>query len=153
VSYRRILVAVDDSPAGFDAARAAVELAAGWGGEVRAVTVLRDHTLASVIGGQATDTAQRVAAGARSVLSWVTELASARGVPTTVVARDGEPSRRILEEAEAWGAELIVMGRSDRRGPSSPYLGSETAHVLEFSEWPVLVIPRADDHVGRTQLP
>ena len=36
VSYRRILVAVDDSPAGLDAARVAVELAAGWGGEVRA---------------------------------------------------------------------------------------------------------------------
>jgi nucleotide-binding universal stress UspA family protein len=114
--------------------------------------VLRDHTLASVIGAQASDTAQRVAAGAHSVLSWVAELAAGRGVPATVVARDGEPSRRILEEAEAWGAELIVMGRSDRRGPSSPYLGSETAHVLEFSERPVLVIPRADEH-GRAQRP
>ena len=141
MTYRRILVAVDDSPAALDAARVAIELASGWGGEVRAVTVVRDHGLAAAIGGGSSDTQQRAAAGARSVLGWVSELAAARDVPCSTVALDGEPFRRILEEGDSWSADLIVMGRSDRRGPSSPYLGSETAHVLEFSERPVLVVP------------
>ncbi len=95
-----------------------------------------------LIGGPLTETAARVAGGARSVLGWVTELAAARGVVCRTVTRDGEPFRRILEEADTWDADLIVMGRSDRRGPSSPYLGSETAHVLEFTDRPVLVVPR-----------
>ena len=143
MSYRRILVAVDDSPAGLDAARVGVELATGWRASVRAVTVVSDHTLAGVIGGEPADTERRMVAGARSVLGWVGDLAARHGVPCDVVERDGEPFRRILEEADDWDADLIVMGLSDRRGPSSPYLGSETAHVLEFSERPVLVIPRA----------
>ena len=144
--FRRILVAVDDSPGGLDAARAAIDLAAGSSGELRAVTVLQDHLLAGIIGGRHSDTAARVAGGARSLLGWVAQAAAARGVPCQTLTREGEPFRRILEEADDWGADLIVMGRSDRRGPSSPYLGSETAHVLEFTKRPVLVVPPAEGH-------
>ena len=143
MSYRRILVAVDDSPAALDAARAAIDLAADHGAAVRAISVLRDHTVELAIGGETSNTQRRLTASAQSVLAWVAELAAARDVECDTVERDGEPFRQILDEADAWAAELIVIGRSDRRGPSSPYLGSETAHVLEFSDRPVLVVPRA----------
>jgi nucleotide-binding universal stress UspA family protein len=137
----RILVAVDDSPPGLEAARAAIDLAAGQGAILRAITVLRDHVLTGAIGGEPTNTQRRLEAGGRSVLAWVEDAARARDVPCDTVERDGDPFRRILDEAESWAADLIVMGRSDRRGPSSPYLGSETAHVLEFTDRPVLVVP------------
>lgn len=142
---RRILVAVDDSPAGLDAARAAIDLAAEQHAVVRAVTVLHDHVLQRAVGGELTTAEERLAAGARSVLTWVAELASARAVTCETVERGGEPFRQILDEADGWEADLVVIGRSDRRGPSSPYLGSETAHVLEFTDRPVLVVP----HVSR----
>ena len=148
VIYRRILLAVDDSPSGLDAARAAVNLAAASGAEVRAVSVLHDHTLTAMIGGHPSETAARVAAGAKSLLGWVGQLADTHGVTCQTVVREGEPFRCILDEAESWGADLIVMGRSDRRGPSSPYLGSETAQVLEFTDRPVLVIPRVAQTPG-----
>ncbi len=141
MTYDRILVAVDDSPAGLDAARAAVELAAECGATLIAVTVLRDHVLAGAIGGAPDETARRLALAGRSLLGWVAELAAGQGVACETVVRDGEPAGRILEEAEARDAQLLVMGLSGRQGPSSPYLGSETAHVLEFTERPVLVIP------------
>lgn len=149
MTYHRILVAVDDSPASLDAARAAVDLAAGQGADIRAVTVLRDHTLAGAIGGDPANTEERLAAGGRSLLAWVADLAATHGVTCDTAERDGEPFRRILDEADAWPADLIVMGRSDRRGPSSPYLGSETAHVLEFTDRPVLVVPRAGERSSR----
>jgi nucleotide-binding universal stress UspA family protein len=142
MTYQRILVAVDDSPAGLDAVRATIDLAGAQGAIIRAVTVVRDHALAGALGGPPADAEERLAAGGRSVLAWVTELATAANVPCETVARDGEPFRRILEEADTWEADLIVMGRSDRRGPSSPYVGSETAQVLEFTRRPVLVVPR-----------
>jgi len=145
MSFQQILVAVDDSPAGLAAARAAVDLAADLGATVRAITVLRDHVLTGAIGGEPANTERRLAAGGRSLLAWVVDLASARGVSCDTVEQDGDPFRRILDEADAWDADLIVMGRSDRRGPSSPYLGSETAHVLEFTDRPVLVVPRAGE--------
>ena len=141
MAYARILVAVDDSPAGLEAAQTAVELAAEWHATVRAITVVHDHAVTRAIGDR-DETAKRIVEGGRSLLGWVARLAAGRGVPCETFVRDGEPFRRVLEEADAWDAQLVVMGRSDRRGPSSPYLGSETAHVLEFVERPVLVVPR-----------
>jgi len=141
MTYTRILIAVDDSPAGLGAARAAIDLAAAHHARARAITVLRDHVLTAAIGDGTEKTKERRAAGAWSVLAWVSDLAAARGVDCETAERDGTPFRQILDEADTWNADLIVMGRSDRRGPSSPYLGSETAHVLEFTDRPVLVIP------------
>lgn len=145
MTYDRILVAVDDSPAGLEAARAAVDLAGSHGAAVRAITVHVDHAVTGALGGEPVSTERRIANSGRALLSWVADLAAARHVPCDTVEREGEPFRRILEEADTYDADLIVMGRSDRRGPSSPYLGSATAHVLEFAVRPVLVVPRAED--------
>lgn len=142
MTFRRVLVAVDDSPAGLDAARTAVDLAGDGGVTLRAITVLSDGTVTRSVGIAEASTEQRLAAGARSVLAWVARVADGQGVACELVEREGAPARLILEEADAWDADLIVMGRSDRRGPSSPYLGSETAYVLEFTDRPVLVVPR-----------
>jgi nucleotide-binding universal stress UspA family protein len=60
-------------------------------------------------------------------------------VETTVVA--GEAFACILHEAQAWKAELIVMAVSHRDALRSPYVGSQTEHVLEFAECPVLIVP------------
>ena len=46
---RRILLAVDDSPAGLAAARSAMQLAQACEADVRAVTVLLDGLLESVL--------------------------------------------------------------------------------------------------------
>lgn len=145
MTFRRLLVAVDDSPAALAAARLAIELAAGWKAAVRAVTVVRDGRLLEAMDGRepgAADARRRLSEGARSVLAWVAELGAERSVPVeTAHSQDADPFRAILAEAHLWEADLIIMGRSDRRGPSSPYLGSSTAHVLEFADVPVLVVP------------
>ena len=76
-------------------------------------------------------------------------------VHTAIVT--GAPFRGILQQAKVWRADLVVMAVSGRRGLRSPYVGSETERVLEFSTCPVLVVPagaaRAEglrgDEVGR----
>ena len=40
------------------------------------------------------------------------------------------------------------MAVSDRRGLRSAYVGSETEHVLEFAECPVLVVPSEPQRQG-----
>jgi len=138
----RILLAVDDSPAALAAGRLAVATAQAYGARLRVVTVVEDGLLderLSVLGNQGLK-ARRASAGS-SVLSHVARAAADAGVSAEVLQLEGEAGRRILESARRWPADLVVIGRSERRGAGDPYIGSVTRQVLEFAEQPVLVAP------------
>ena len=142
-TVQRILVGVADSPSGMAAARAAVALSADLGAQLRAVHVLADHELAAVVAGSGnrTDVAQRRDTAALAVLRHVASLATRAGVAVSTAELLGDVSRCLLEEAHAWGADLVVVGRTTRRGAGQPFAGPEVQEVLEFSERPVLVVP------------
>ena len=55
---------------------------------------------------------------------------------------EGDPAALLLTEATNWGADLVVIGRSDVRGTGRPYVGTVTRKVLELVDTPVLVVPR-----------
>jgi nucleotide-binding universal stress UspA family protein len=59
-----------------------------------------------------------------------------------IAVREGEPVRRILEEAEVGRADLIVMGTRGRSGVSRLLLGSVAEAVLRRASCPVLTVPR-----------
>jgi nucleotide-binding universal stress UspA family protein len=129
-AIERVLIAVDDSIESLEAARTGARIAAGWGALVRVINVVPEGTVNDAI--------------ARRLLAYVAHEVQRGGVaPERVetMVRAGQPFRRILEEARAWEAGLIVMAVSNRVGLRSPYVGSETEHVLEFTECPVLVVP------------
>ncbi|MEU8233245.1 universal stress protein [Actinoplanes sp. NPDC048967] len=123
----RILLAADDSPAAFAAARVCVELAGCCGASVR--TVVARHAAAGA--GETTD----------PVLRHVRRLAAEAAVPCEGVVVTGPVASSILEQAEAYDADLIAIGRSDSTGTGRPYVGHHTRHVLEFADRPVMVVP------------
>lgn len=142
MSFHRILVAVDDSPAALRAARLAIDLARGWGAAVRVVTVTADHEVDALLDGDPeARVRERAAEASSALLRHLADDAAHLGLDHDARLLQGTPFRMVLEAARDWEADLIIMGRSDRRGPSSPYLGSVTAHVLEFADCPVLVVP------------
>ncbi len=145
MTIRRVLVAVDDSPGALRAAQVALDLATGWRAQLRLVAVTTDHILGALLDTAVPDggATERGEQGGRALLRHLTDTARSQGLDVDAVQLTGEPFRQILDQAQSWPADLIVMGRSDRRGPSSTYLGSVTAHVLEFADCPVLVVPRA----------
>ncbi len=123
----RMLVAVDDSAPALAAAQFAIGLARDLGAAVDVVTVVEPTRDPSTI------------------LHYVRAMAEREGVPATVAAgRDGRPDECLRAAAATSGADLIVMGRTDRRASGRPYVGSQTEHVLEFAEVPVLVVPDLD---------
>ncbi|HUY40398.1 MAG TPA: universal stress protein [Candidatus Dormibacteraeota bacterium] len=141
----RVLVAVDDSRESLGAARVAARLAAGWNASVRVLTVVEDSLIGEAVASVAgPGVEERMRRDAERVLAQVGRDMAAAGVPAASVetmVRSGVPFRRILEEARSWPADLVVMAVSDRRGVQSAYVGSETEHVLEFAQCPVLVVP------------
>jgi nucleotide-binding universal stress UspA family protein len=160
---RRILLAVDDSPASLATARAAVQLASECSADVLAVHVLgwpavpgkeagRGHgaprteaeppAAAGRAGGAAgPGSGAAVEPDSIAVLRFAADLARRAAVPIEIMAPEGDPAREILDLAAAWPADLIVLGRSAGRRVGQPYIGSKVRHVLEFSDAPVLVVP------------
>jgi nucleotide-binding universal stress UspA family protein len=140
----KILVAVDDSADGLAAARTAIALAGTLGPCLRFVHVTADGAVAAALGEDGrTHLAERREQAGAALLHHVAGLAGGAGVPADSRLLAGEPAGCILDEARDWHAGLVVIGRSDRRGPGQPYMGRETRHVLEFAEQPVLVVPRS----------
>ena len=139
----RILVAVDDSPAALAAARAAIDLAGPLKARLRALSVIGDHTLRDTLVARSSfpDVPARREAAGVSLLEHVAELARQAAVEIETRQLGGEPARLILAEARAWAADLVVIGKSGRHRLGEPYVGGQTAHVLEFADRPVLVIP------------
>ena len=146
----RILVAVNDSPAGLAAARAAI-----WLGTESRATVLAVHVIADEApqdgrgppGGHdrpspgGTVDADIRAREATAVLDFVAGLAQQAGVPLETRMLPGGPGRVILEQAARWGADVIMLGRSGVRHVGQPFVGSQVLYVLEFADVPVVVVP------------
>ena len=134
---QRVLFAVDDSVESLAAVRYGARLAADWNAAVRIMTAVAESPAE-------TNAARK--AEAERLVKHVVRTVAAAGVPAQKadsVVRAGEAFRCILEEARSWQADLIVMAVSHRSGLRSPYVGSQTEHVLEFTPCPVLVVPGA----------
>lgn len=133
-----VLVAVDDSPASLAGVHLAIELAASAGATLCAVAVAPDQP---VVEWEARSRPQPLQQAASRLLDYVSRLARQAGVPIATALVEGEPARCILDHARAVAADVIVVGRSAQPGPGQPYIGSQTRHVLEFAEAPVIVVP------------
>ncbi|HEX6934969.1 MAG TPA: universal stress protein [Actinomycetes bacterium] len=139
----RLLVAVDDSPAGIRSVRVGSELAARLGAELRLMTVFQDGRLTAALAQVSAEpsVSERRLGSVVSVLAHASRLAAEAGVTAETCQREGEPGREVLAEARAWSADLLVLGRAAQRRPGEPYVGDVAAHVLELSELPVLLVP------------
>ena len=139
----RILVAVDDSPASFAAARVAAALAAALGARLRVVHVAVDHELGEAVA-RVSDQPHvhtRILEGRQALLSRVSSLTTSAGVVPEAALLTGSIAPAVLGDAHAWGADLVVVGKSARAVVGDPYIGSQTRQLLEFAERPVLVVP------------
>jgi len=147
----RILVAVDDSADSFSAARVAIQLAARLGGRLRVLHVSADHLLSATIStaSAVADAPQRRAVAATGLLARVSELAAVAGVEVETELGEGEVGPAVVAAAEAWGADLVVLGRAAHHVGGAPYVGSQTRYVLELADLPVLVVPHLRDESVR----
>jgi nucleotide-binding universal stress UspA family protein len=138
----RILLAVDDSPASFRAARLAIAIARAQQARLRVVSVVGDGEVDEAIRTAAEPTfLERRQAAAAGVLDRVSRLADRDGVDVETYKLQGRVAEHVLGQADRWHADMIVMGRSSTHRTGDPYVGSQTRHVLEFSDQPVLVVP------------
>ncbi len=140
-----LLLCVDGSPAAMAATHLALRIARDWTAKVYALFVVEDAGLAAHVD-RAIDGAgsgQRLVDAGEALLARVAALATEANVELQCRLDTGEPFEQILECARVLQPDFIVMGRTGRRGPGRALVGSEVEHVLEFTEWPLIVVPEA----------
>jgi hypothetical protein len=141
---RKVLLAIDDSPAALASTRAAVDLAAACGADLRAVTVVVDHEVSALLpaGTDSTPVHARRQRAADAVLRAAAQMARRRAVSIVTAARWTASRRRRSSTRPAPGERTSSWsgGRPPGR-PGDPAIGCQTRHVLEFADIPVLVVP------------
>jgi len=143
--YKRILVAFDDSDVAERALREALMLGQDGRAAVRvvhAVDVMFPATTDMVYVDLETYRQDRVQAGEETV-GRAAAIAREAGVTveTTVLEVEGTRfSNALLNEARAWGADLIVVGTHGRGALIHLLLGSVAERIIRHSPVPVLLV-------------
>ena len=139
MSFRRILIALDDSAIAAHAVEVGTDLSAALKAQVALVYVV-DPTLAFQPDG-GIPAAELVAALKRESQSFLAAAAQRTGEPQAwQFLREGKPADEILPAAREWEADAIVIGTHGRSGMSRLVLGSTAESVVRQAPCPVLVV-------------
>ncbi|MEH2106540.1 universal stress protein [Nostoc sp.] len=138
MSFKKILVAVDDSPATATVFVKALELA-----QRDAAQLMIGHSIELAASSQLTvnlidleiETQQ-----AQSLLQLYYQKAKILGIMTESSYQTGDPGTNICDLAQSWGADLIVLGRRGLKGFAELLAGSVSNHVVHHAPCSVLVV-------------
>lgn len=144
--FKRILVAVDGSDTSEHALTQAVDLAHSHGAQLLILHVVEEVFLN--VGEEIVDPRalwQARAAGGKKTLERYAEQVRGAGLSAEsrlIELRDLSETvaGSIVNEAESWGADLIVLGTHGRRGWRRLLLGSTAEEVARLAKTPVLLI-------------
>jgi nucleotide-binding universal stress UspA family protein len=152
--FRKVVVGIDESESSAGAARwlgrfplpeaAAIRLVAVLPATADLVRVSRTPPLTVVA--DPIELAQELRAEARERLATLTESLGSTGGPVDTELRTGHPAVGLMEAAEAWNADLLVVGAHGMSAVERLLMGSVSEHVLRHAPCSVLVvkIPGAD---------
>jgi len=144
--YARILVPIDGSPCSDRGLDEAIALARLSGGGLRLLHIVDDLILVTSIDGAAAMNAALVPLlrqGGESLLQAGRARAAAAGlvVETCLLERlAGRVCDLVVEQAQAWPADLIVLGTHGRRGIGRVLLGSDAEQIVRQAPTPVLLV-------------
>jgi nucleotide-binding universal stress UspA family protein len=142
MTTKRILLAVDRSPRADAVATIAAETALGAHATVRLLHVAPEPSAVQDAHGRVVAYADQEAESLRSRgLDYLRGLeVHFAGVPVESVVRFGDPVTQILDDAEAFGADLIVVGTAGRSGIGRVLLGSVAERVFGKATVPVMLV-------------
>ncbi len=137
--FKKILVAVDCSPAGEKAAQYALDLAKLT--QAQAIIVHAYPKIPDYLGEpNLSQTIARHLERAESLVNPIVERFRAAGVDVIPEILEGPPADAILRVANAREVDLIVMGARGLGSVASLLLGSVSQKVIAHAQCPVLVI-------------
>lgn len=146
--YKKIFVAIDDSPTSARALQVAIELAAQGKtalciGHAADESLLAQHGMGLGSYINVEDTKAAIRKASRELLDGALQQAQSAGVAaetSLLEATDKRVAELISEGANAWGADLIVVGTHGRRGVARMLIGSVAENLSRLASTSVLMV-------------
>ena len=144
-AYRKVLVAVDGSPAAGKGLREAIRVVETGGGGLLILHVVNLFQVYYAMegAGLGADVHERLREEGRRILEKARALAARRRLEPKIVMREiaaGSAAQAIVQEAKKQRADLIVLGTHGRRGMKRLVMGSDAEEVVRTAPVPVLLV-------------
>jgi nucleotide-binding universal stress UspA family protein len=147
--YKKLLVPIDGSSTAQRGLVEALRLAKQLQASIRIVHVVNEFIPETTIGiaPYYEDWVKALREGGRKVLGEAEKFASDQGVIVDAVLIEtlgGRAADAVLDQAQEWSADLIVMGTHGRRGLKRVVMGSDAELVIREATVPVLLVRDPD---------
>lgn len=144
----KILLAVDGSSHSQEAVDDVARRPWPPGSTVRVLSVIQPYTPPAtefVLAGSTLDDIRRQqTADADHLTARAAEAVKAAGVSAETTVREGDPRSVIVDEADEWGADLIVVGSHGRTGAKRWLLGSVAGSIVSHAPCSVEVVRKRE---------
>ncbi len=146
----KILLAIDGSPH----SQAAVDEVARrpWppGTTIRVISAIQPYTPPVtefvLAGATLEDMRQQLVSSAEQIIGRAADALKKAALSTETIVREGDPRSAIVDEADEWGADLIVVGSHGRTGLTRWLLGSVAQAIVGHASCSVEVVRRRERH-------
>lgn len=144
--YQRILVPVDGSSTSDQGLSEAIAIARLTGARIRLLHVIREPLQAIGIDGamcSGADIPGLVREAGESVIAEAIGQVKEQGIAVDSAlldSMDGRVCDLVVQVAQNWPADLIVLGTHGRRGVVRMLLGSDAEQILRLTPVPVLLV-------------
>ncbi len=142
--FRRILAALDLSTQSEVVLETAAAIALADGAEVRALYV-QEPLPPMLMEAAAFDQEEYRRQGRGQMERLLEEVALPAGVTAAGRVREGRAGHEILEEAQDWDADLVVLGTHGFGFFERLLLGSTSTHVLRHGQRATIIVPPAEE--------
>jgi nucleotide-binding universal stress UspA family protein len=141
---KTILAPVDSSPTSNDVVAAAAALAQSVGGRLILLTVVQPPVFTAEYSVLMDNVMEITAIGERAAANHLAKLQTQierTGLPVETVQQSGSPVMHIIEQAEKYQADYVVMGSHGHTAFYDLLVGSTTRGVLKRAHCPVVIVP------------
>mgnify|MGYP003364930691 CR=1 FL=1 len=139
--YKKILVAIDGSESGYNALKAAIDLAKQFNSELYLVSVVNTENLPMNVGvSYAPGLVSDLEHNANRDLEKGKDIVRAAGLTCQSKLLNGEPREQLVKFPKDNQIDLIVMGKTGTSPFTRVFVGSVTRYVSEHSEINILIV-------------
>ncbi|MBC8988054.1 universal stress protein [Pedobacter sp. N36a] len=140
MEFHKILIAIDSNPSAELVALSGLQLAKQFNSEIALISIIDPEGTADEDSPTTRELEDMMEHNLnRSQLNVIEKIF--KGIPIKSFVEKGIPYKVILETADKWGADIIVMGTHGRKGLPHLLLGSVAEDVIRHSRKTLIVIP------------